>query len=246
MNICPNCGNNVSGNEAVCECGQMLWGEVTNHSNAWETETVFRPGPEAKKKILLPAAVLTISVVLIAILAWPRLSADRSSEETINNASTDQITQTTGTTSSSDLVRNENIDSPVAQAGVFDFSTGERQAVRARILIRPTNEAGETTVKETVPANLPDAQVASSKSPDTSKLANQTSSSDCKPEKTTSLKLPEPRPADSDSKPQPKQTGINYILGPRGGCFFVTAGGGKKYVDHSLCSSSTAAAARQD
>ena len=40
------------------------------------------------------------------------------------------------------------------------------------------------------------------------------------------------------------ETGKAYILGPRGGCFFVTASGSKKYVDRSLCSQTTAAAGR--
>lgn len=26
-----------------------------------------------------------------------------------------------------------------------------------------------------------------------------------------------------------------YILGPRGGCYTLTSGGNKKYVDHSMC-----------
>lgn len=33
----------------------------------------------------------------------------------------------------------------------------------------------------------------------------------------------------------------DYILGPRGGCYYITSGGNRQYVDRSLCSSSYSA-----
>ena len=35
--------------------------------------------------------------------------------------------------------------------------------------------------------------------------------------------------------PQQSNAGPTYILGPRGGCYYMRAQGGKVYVDHSFC-----------
>jgi hypothetical protein len=71
---------------------------------------------------------------------------------------------------------------------------------------------------------------------------------DCKPEaNTVALKRPDPPPPPTETKPQVKTSDNSrvFTLGPRGGCFYITAGGSKKYVDRGLCSSPAAVAARQ-
>lgn len=65
---------------------------------------------------------------------------------------------------------------------------------------------------------------------------------DCKPEITVALKRPDPTNPPAQAKVAAKSTdGAKiYVLGPRGGCFYVTAGGSKKYVDRGLCSAVSA------
>jgi endonuclease YncB( thermonuclease family) len=59
---------------------------------------------------------------------------------------------------------------------------------------------------------------------------------DCKPDATMAeLKVPE-SPAVEVKNVRASRSSKSYMAGPRGGCFYLTASGGKKYVDRSLCS----------
>jgi hypothetical protein len=75
------------------------------------------------------------------------------------------------------------------------------------------------------------------------------SGSDCKPEVTAVvLKRSEPQEQAPEVKPVPRpasDSGRTFIMGPRGGCFYVTPSGGKKYVDRGLCGQTAAVGGRQ-
>lgn len=52
-----------------------------------------------------------------------------------------------------------------------------------------------------------------------------------KPAKNTENKNPSPTPRTLKSS----SSSNGYIRGPRGGCYYITSGGNKKYVDRNLC-----------
>ncbi len=54
------------------------------------------------------------------------------------------------------------------------------------------------------------------------------------PASTTATPGPQPIRA-AASAPTPAPTSSAYHLGPRGGCYTLTSGGNKRYVDRSMC-----------
>lgn len=248
MNNCPNCGKQIDMRQASCECGEFLRPEATHHSHAWETETVFRPKKRVNGNFVAAASVVFVVVVIMLALAWPQFSRSDKSVQTGPDLNSSQTESGSDIVPSSDIVWTENNDESVTQEGVFNFSTGSEQTrtLKARSTVRPLTEA---KVEQQVSASTEssnDAQLLSGKASENQKAVDEKSLSDCKPAITASLTRPEPVQENDKPRPQPKQSSISYILGPRGGCFFVTATGSKKYVDHSLCGASNAAAARQD
>jgi hypothetical protein len=241
MKACPNCGNEVGAETAVCECGELLRAEVT-HVQAWETETVFgtRPAPARKRKFAgMIALVVGLAIVGFAWIgirqdltsAAPEPNAQPSTSQTQDPSASDQPEELTSTASS--------------QAGVFVFSPGNRAADPGKIVHAKYGKAGA----QTSTPDAPSSGSLDSKLDHASSVPATTTDKpkpDCKPD--IALKRAEPPAPPADQKPAaPKttETSRTYILGPRGGCFFVTPGGGKKYVDRGLCSLSTTVGARQ-
>jgi hypothetical protein len=251
MNNCPNCGKGISTGRAVCECGELLRADATQHLHPWETETVFRPAAKVKANHLATLSVILVVIASVMALAWPQLrerwNLDDQPVSKTENSKTEPVSTQSDVLTRSDLIEPDPETDSVTQEGVFDFTNGERtpQNAKPKNAVRSVRETATQPQTVTVSENSYDAQLLSDKTNTDPKQTDEKSSPDCKPETTASLKRPEPT-TESETKPQPRSTAINYILGPRGGCFFVTAGGSKKYVDHSLCGTSNVAAARQD
>lgn len=251
MNNCPNCGKGILPDRDVCECGELLRAGATQHVHPWETETVFRPAPKVKGNYLATLSVVLVVIASVMALAWPQLRERwNTGDQAINNAENSKaepVSTQSDITTRSDLIERDPAMDSVTQEGVFDFTSGERTAQNAR----PKNALRSVPVSNNQPQavtasdNSYDAQLLSDKADTDPKQTDTKPSSDCKPDTTTALKRPE-TPTENETKPQPRSNAINYILGPRGGCFFVTSGGSKKYVDHSLCGAANVAAARQD
>jgi hypothetical protein len=75
----------------------------------------------------------------------------------------------------------------------------------------------------------------------TAKQKDASTDEDCEPGATMAeLKVPQ-RLIEVNSV-QTSGKSKRYMLGPRGGCFYLTASGGKKYVDRGLCSQPMVAA----
>jgi hypothetical protein len=251
MNNCPNCGKDILPDRPVCECGELLRADATQLVHPWETETVFRPAAKAKGNQLASLSVVLVVTVSILALAWPQLrerwNAVDQSVNKIENSNAAPISTQSDFLMHSDLIEPDPETDSVTQEGVFDFTNSERtpQNARPKNAVRAVCETVTQPQVVTASDNSYDAQLLSD-NPDTDpKQTEKKPSSDGKPDTPTAQKLPEP-PIDNEPKPQPRSNAINYILGPRGGCFFVTAGGSKKYVDHSLCGAPNVAAARQD
>jgi endonuclease YncB( thermonuclease family) len=147
---------------------------------------------------------------------------------------------------------NGGLTSESSENGVFSFASG----VRPENVARTTTETrasfagmGRVAVPNANPYDADSAAVASSQSRTDSTGAKADSGSDCKPEVTAVvLKSPEPQDQAPEVKPAPRPTsdsGRNFIMGPRGGCFYVTPSGGKKYVDRGLCGQTVAVGGRQ-
>ena len=241
MNYCPNCGNKISKGQPVCQCGDLLRADATHHANSWETETVFRPARKPAQRFVLPLVFALIIVTSVFLLAWPQLNGNRRSGD-VESTSPDQSTSQSET--SSDLVDSDSVNGDVTRAGVFEFSHSER-----------TSETGKSKAFHKMESNIAAVTSAETASITSSQIAIDTSApvktdekplADCKPEIKASIKATDQAATLIEDKPQSKTKATNYILGPRGGCFFVTDGGSKKYVDHSLCGNSATAAARQD
>ena len=250
MKACPNCSNPVPAESAVCECGELLRAEVT-HIQPWETETVLgtRSAP-AKVRNLTPLIVLVAALTIIG-LAWigirQNLSTAGSENKDDRTSPSDQSLKTADTQSHDDDLTSGSLSS---QEGVFVFSSGNRSASRQSTVSRSRALNGRSILPATSDLNptagdppgsnlQPEANPAASNTTDNAKA-------DCKPE--ISLKKPDPPTPAVDKKPlEPKTAGTQrtYVLGPRGGCFFVTPGGGKKYVDRGLCSQTITAGSRQ-
>jgi len=253
MNTCPNCGKPTRPEAAVCECGTLLRADVTNVSGGWETETMF---PSARPLVNSHriAAVATILVIVSTVLAltWPQIQHQLlvTSEPDTNITDSSIVQQNP---SQADIIpTDELIRSSISESdeGAFDFSPSEHHpelATRAGLTLtgRPGTVSQQPTSDPGSSANPLDAQLlADNAAASNSKNAN--AAPDCKPEITLDLKRAEPPPTVAETKQTVKTADAKtYTLGPRGGCFYVTASGSKKYVDHSMCGSTTVAAARQ-
>jgi hypothetical protein len=244
MITCPKCNIEVEEKATVCECGMMLFGEVTS-VGGWETETVFQPARPGKKKLVSMAAVGSVVAATLLALAWPQIGVKVRRNDDLNNV---EQTSAVQNPTKSDLIPTDDMIQPEAsaisdsQSGVFEF-TRSAQAAKSTMQTKMVRMNGETASQTSndpaaAQANPLDATLLS----ETADVKAQKTSdpADCKPEITASLKRPEP--AVAEVKTQPRSTNSGYILGPRGGCFIVTASGSKKYVDRALCTSSTAAA----
>jgi hypothetical protein len=251
MNNCPNCGKGILPDRAVCECGELLRADATQHVHPWETETVFRPAPKVKANHLATLSVVLVVIASVMALAWPQLlerwnAGDQAVNKT-GNSTAEPVSIQSDVMTRSDLIEPDIEMGSVTQEGVFDFTSGEHTARNARsknaVKSAPVSNSQPPSIN--VSDNSYDAQLLSDNAETDPKQTDKKPSSNCKPDTTTAVKHPE-IPADIESKPQPRPNSINYILGPRGGCFFVTPGGSKKYVDHSLCGATNVAAARQD
>jgi len=244
MITCPKCNIEVEEKTAVCECGMMLFGEVTN-VGGWETETVFRPARPAKKRLVSMIAVGLVVAATLLALAWPQIGIEVSRDDDLTNV---EQTSAVQNPTKSDLIPTDDMIQPETSAisdsrsGVFEFTPsahGARSTPQTK-MVRINGEKANFSSNDpaAAQANPLDATLLSEA---TDVKAQKTSDpADCKPEITASLKRPEP--AASEVKPQTKPAYSAYTLGPRGGCFIVTASGSKKYVDRALCTSSTAAA----
>jgi len=236
---CPKCCRHIEEKTTVCECGAILFGEVTNIA-PWETETVFRSATVAAKRNILPVIGIVALIALGTLLAaLPRLSVSVDGNETTT-------TDTLATSQSPDQTRSDLIpsDDLIDQSSASPFAVlanaraarpqGPAKTVRSANSPVPGNEIGAAA------ANPLDTQLlAADKDVASRKTADP---ANCEPETTSTLKKPEPAVAEVKKTAEPAAS--PYILGPRGGCFLVTASGGKKYVDRALCAP-TAAAARQ-
>ena len=245
MNNCPNCGVRVTTDEPVCICGELLRADVTHHLNSWETETVFHPRSASRANLIAAIAVTAVVTASIVGLSWPRLSRSWDANPEAETSLAGQTFSRSDMVEPSDLI--EGDPPAVTQEGVFDFTKGEKLSnTRLRAMIKRSNIEAVGSDGSANPAASLNAQLKSDKTDELVKPTDVKPLADCKPEITAALKPAQPPVPATEPKPQPKQSGTNYILGPRGGCFFVTATGGKKYVDHSLCGGSSTAAARQD
>ena len=261
MPTCPNCGKELDPKGPLCGCSVVFNGAVTN-VQGWETETIYRPSgpPAAGKRSRRNAAVgITLAILLVGAaiaLAWPRyLTSPRSfaiSDETETAAAVSEPEGVrSGLVPADDLIPTSD---PVSEQGeVFVFSPGAQTST-------PVNQRipspGVTAAAAAVfpPTSINDAEDASNAHllSDQASLAadKKTEPSEgelpCKPDTKVALTAPETGPpTPPTSTPAKADSAGIYNLGPRGGCYFVTPSGGKKYVDRSLCSRSNAAAARQ-
>src|SRR5438046_2241857 len=125
MNPCPNCGTQIAPGAAVCECGELLRGDVTNVP-AWETETVFgqRQAPFVKQSYLR-LIVLTIGLAVLAF-AWIAMR-NRSSSPGANDVQSETTATQIQSPAVSDLIPPDDTIQPDAktesQDGIFDFSS---------------------------------------------------------------------------------------------------------------------------
>lgn len=231
MITCPKCGIEIEEKTAVCECGAILFGEVTNVSG-WETETVFRAVKTAKRRFLPFIAAAAVLVAMLFVLALPQISERLAATEQTSVEQTDAPQNPT----KSDLVPTDDLIQPEAavntdnQSGAFEF-TGSGKSVRLASKLKAARRMTITMASGESEASIADAKASKAVDP-----------ADCKLDIPAALKRPEPQTAIAEVKPQPKSANSGYILGPRGGCFIVTASGGKKYVDRGLCASSVGAA----
>jgi hypothetical protein len=253
METCPGCGKRIDKEKTVCECGELLRAEVT-HFQGWETETVYSPpGHTARNRYIAAASVVAVIALTILALSLPQVRE----RFTVKEESTEQKVQVTNLTQSapqSDLNQTEDLISggettaSQSQEGVFVFASGGKTPelmIKGGITTSGSNREPRVDINTPSATNPYDAQLLSDKTdPQAGKKTDNKDASDCKPEVTVALQRPEP-PVQTEAKTtKATDTTRQYTLGPRGGCFFVTAGGGKKYVDRSLCAT-TVAAARQ-
>ena len=148
-----------------------------------------------------------------------------------------------------------NSDAPTAATDLTQASSADGVFMNAADIpgSSPANRSSETV--RTLYSGSPKVTLPNTNPFDTARpggnhadsQADSGTAADCKPETSAvELKQPEPpRPSETRSAVQNSEVSRNYILGPRGGCFYVTASGGKKYVGRGLCGQTTAAAGRQ-
>jgi len=246
MSICSKCETPLEEKTAVCECGAILFGEVTN-VGGWETETIFHVSDGARKRVV-PAVAVALAVALAVLaLSWPRLSKSIVAETEEPTSVEESVARTPV---KSDLIPTDDLIQPDLdvnaenRSGAFEFTTKNGatrfvQKPNTNLIVRKeTVSTSDAAVSTNV--NSLDAELLSD--PTKTNARSTADPADCKPEATTSLKRPDPQPGVAEVISEKKTSGPGYILGPRGGCFIVTASGGKKYVDRGLCNSSTAAA----
>ena len=245
MNNCPNCGTNISAGQTWCSCGELLRADLTHHLQPWETETIFRSKAAVRWSRVAAVTVSAIAVAIVLVLSWPQLITSWKTTDGPDTANVGQPSSPPDIIRRSDLTENDQAD--VDQEGVFDFSKRDRpQSPHLKATSRQTGDAAPKTTSAPIADDTYDAQLLDDGSSAGAAVGkDEKTLPDCKPAIDGSLKHPDAQ-RDNDPKPQSKQSAINYILGPRGGCYFVTASGSKKYVDHSMCAASTAAASRQD
>jgi hypothetical protein len=247
MVTCPKCGKAIEEKTTVCECGAILFGQVTNVLNGWETETVFRAAKLAKKNWLPTIFALALVVGTALLLAWPtiRENIDKpDDQQQLSEATVNKYPTQSDLIPTDDLLQTEtsaNVESPV---GAFEFIT-DRTATPTAYRLNAARQPDAVLATEPIEtANSLDAQLLSEPAGGKlQKTSDAKNPADCTPEITASLKLPDSDSVATETKSQTKSRA--YMQGPRGGCFFVTASGGKKYVDRALCASATTAAARQ-
>ena len=245
---CPKCSKDIEEKTTVCECGAILFGQVTNIA-PWETETVFRSAGVAAKKNFAPViAVVALVALCTLFVALPKLTSSIGDDETRSDAvqtSPTQIPTRSDLIPTDDLIQPEIAAGPDAASGAFEFTpAGARiqPATSARAVRLTSLSVAATNESASASTNPLDAQLLADSTE--GKAKTKADPADCKPETTASLKKVETEPAVAEVKSPAKTTSSPYVQGPRGGCFIVTASGGKKYVDRALCAPA-AAAARQ-
>lgn len=254
MNSCPNCGKKIEGEIAVCDCGELLRAEVTHHGQSWETETVFN-----STSAVNPHRVATVSVALVIaatllVIAWPQIRERlASTDDTTSNLS--QTSDVSQGPAHSDIIPPDETElrtpaEPGSTEGVFDFSSGGTSVTLAENDTRSAGVARPNIQNTNGPVgqsgNTLEAQLLTDKGEGPpEKKTEKSKDTDCNPEITLNLVKVEPRSATPPAETQASRSTPSYFLGPRGGCYYVTAGGSKKYVDRSLCAQTTAAAGRQ-
>jgi hypothetical protein len=249
MNICPSCRKPADPEAAACDCGELLRADVTN-VGGWETETIFATPRAANSNRIAAVATILVIVSTILALSWPQLQrllgpSGSTDRDNISNVSQSPLR--------SDIDPTEEPDDLIttgSQQGAFEFSPGEQRPempARAGLtLVGRSNAGAQHASTEVVNGTNPlDAQLlADNAAAQNSK--NASAAPDCKPEITLDLKRPETPTAVAETKVAAKSADAKtYTLGPRGGCFYVTTSGSKKYVDHSMCGQTSVAAARQ-
>jgi hypothetical protein len=248
MNSCPNCGKENSAAASVCLCGELLRADVTN-VQGWETETVFCPAEpiSARSHWLTASAIALVVLTAILALAWPQIRERwaTSKNETVleNTTNLTQKPSRSDITPIDDIVQNDPLIND-NKDGVFDFSARSQNTASDRPRVSSVNSHMATVrVASAVPSSVDpyDAQLLDDQA-DASDSKSEADKPDCKPDVSVPLKKPELTKGDTATKLSESK---GYVLGPRGGCFIVTPGGGKRYVDRSLCSSSAAAGSRQ-
>ena len=237
---CPNCGKPNPVATSVCGCGELLRAEAT-YVQPWETETVFgKRMPLAVKQSF--ARMIALALALAVLIGGWAVFRQRSAAPISDNVETGPASSSTA---ESDVSASNSTDD------AFDLSpwakpsnTQQRTAVVTNGE-RPNRTAVEKPQVLSTETDPLDAQLLETK-PDPA-AANKDKPAkpdpDCKPEVT--LKRPDLPAQLPETKAEANTNGKTYILGPRGGCFFVTPAGSKKYVDHSMCPQSNTAAARQ-
>ena len=251
MEVCPNCRRVSLIGTRVCDCGEPLVDDGVSQPQ-WETETVFHP-PQTDKRPMAATLIVAAAVATIMLgLAWPQIR-ERLTAPGASNSQTENSTAMNQPAAQSDIIPADDLVPPGGETsnenpeGVFVFSPDENIAIKKGDLIQNdrTKAAPASLVTTAVAGTNPyDAQLLTDQS-DTHVAKNQKVDKDlpdCKPTITTTLKLPDLPPAPPAKTIDDAKT---YILGPRGGCFYVTAGGSKRYVGRGLCSSAAAVGGRQ-
>ena len=246
MITCPKCGITLEEKTAVCECGSILFGEVTNVSR-WETETIVHVSDTRRKRIVPAVAVAFAVALAVLALSWPRLSESLVADSGTPASVEESVAQNP---SRSDLIPTDDLIRPDLdvnadnRSGAFEFTA---EITHARSVRKPKPNPDAQTQEALLIADPKGAQTNSLdvellSDPSNIQTRGAADPADCKPEMTTSLKRPEARTDVAEINTEKKTSPTGYTLGPRGGCFMVTSTGGKKYVDRGLCNSSTAGA----
>jgi hypothetical protein len=241
MITCPKCESTLEEKTAVCECGAILFGEVTNVSG-WETETIVHVAQVTKKRVV-PAVAVALAVLLaVAALSWPRFSRSFVTDGDAPANVEDAVAQTPARSDlipTDDLIRSDLDVNADFRSGAFEFTSKHTPTHTSRRTSPRSEIASNSQATEETQPNTLDAELLRDPTKNNTSAVDP---ADCKPEVASALKRPEPPQDVNETRFEKKTSASSYILGPRGGCFIVTVNGGKKYVDRALCSPSTAAA----